>query len=137
MPSGRVDTTSIRAHQQGIHGDGEKLNEEIMAESWQVTCGQNEPENGDDDGLAEEEAHLERVSNLNDITDSTIRKGILNGTIPSAAYDTAATSSCRKYGDPFIPTGRQSTKVFQTPTGHKSPASKIRLLDGTNGNYAS
>ena len=87
-----------------------------------MTCGQNEPENGDDDGLAEEEAHLERVSNLNDITDSTIRKGILNGTIPSAVYNTAATSR-------FIPTGRQSTKVFQTPTGHKSPASKIRLLD--------
>jgi len=46
----------------------------------------------------------------------------------SAAYDTAATSSCGKYGEPFIPTGRQSTKVFQTPTGHKAPASKIRLL---------
>ncbi len=71
-----------------------KFNEEIMAESWQVACGQNEPEDDKDDGLAEEEAHLERVSNLNDVTDNTIRKGILNGTIPSAAYDTAATSNC-------------------------------------------
>jgi len=53
----------------------------------------------------------------------------LDGTITSAAYDTAATLSCRKYGDSFIPTGRQSTKVFQTLTGHKAPASKIRLLD--------
>ena len=35
----------------------------------------------------------------------------------------------KKYGDPCIPTGRQSTKVFQTPTGHKAPASKVRLLD--------
>ena len=89
-----------------------KFNEEIMAESWQVTCGQNEPEDDEDDGLAEEEAHLECVSNLNDVMESTIKEGILNGSKPSAAYDTAATSSCKKYGDPFIPTGQQSTKAF-------------------------
>ena len=106
------------------------MNEEIMTESWQVTCGQNEQEDDDDDdGLAEEEANLERVSKMSDVMERATKEGILNGSIPSAAYDTAATSSCGKYGDPFIPTGRQSTKVFQTPTGHKAPASEIRLLD--------
>jgi hypothetical protein len=115
----------------------QKMNEEIMTESWQVTCDQNEQEDDDDDddnddddhGLAEEEANLERVSNLSDVMERATKEGILNGSIPSAAYDTAATSSCGKYGDPFIPTGRQSTKVFQTPTGHKAPASEIRLLE--------
>ena len=72
---------------------------------------------------------MERVNNLNDGMEKTTKEGILDGTIQSAAYDTAATSSCGKYGDPFIPTGHQSTKVLQTPTGHKTPASKIRLLD--------
>ena len=99
-----------------------------MEESWEQQCDQDEPED-DDDGLALEEENLERVSNLNDVIEKEVREGILEGTIPSAAYDTAATSSCGKYGDPFIPTGRQSTKIFQTPTGHKAPASEIRLLD--------
>jgi len=76
-----------------------------------------------------EETSLERVSNLNDVMKKEIKEGILDGTIPSAAYDTAATSSCGKYGDLFIPTGRQSTKVFQTLTGRKAPASEIRLLE--------
>jgi len=104
------------------------MNDEIMEESWQARGDQNEPED-DNDGLASEEENLERVSNLNDVMEKTIKEGILDGTILSAAYDTAATSSCGKHGDPFIPTGRKSTKVFQTPIGHKAPASEIRLLD--------
>ena len=56
----------------------EKMNEEIMTESWQVTCGLNEQEDDDDDALAEEEANLERVSNLSDVMESTIKDGILN-----------------------------------------------------------
>jgi len=76
-----------------------------------------------------EEANLVHVSNLNDAFEKEIRKGILEGTIPSAGYDTAATLGCGKYGDPYITTGCQFTKVFQTPTGHKAPASEIRLLD--------
>jgi len=55
------------------------MNEEIMTKSWQVTCDQNEPEDdNDDDGLAEEEANLERVSNVSDVMESTIKDGILN-----------------------------------------------------------
>ena len=106
----------------------EQLAQEIIRESLQVDA-TFEPEDDDDDGLAEEEANLEGVSRMSDVMERATKEGILNGSIPSAAYDTAATSSCGKYGDPFIPTGRQSTKVFQTPTGHKAPASEIRLLD--------
>jgi len=80
----------------------------------------------DNDELDAEE---EYASNLNDIMEKIIKEGILNDTIPSAAYDAAATSSCGKYGDPFLPNGRQSTKVFQTPTGHKVPVIEVRLLD--------
>ena len=80
------------------------MKDEIMEESWERQCSQDEPED-DDDGLALEEANLERISNLNDVMEKEVREGILNGNIPSAAYDTAATSSCGKYGDPFIPTG--------------------------------
>ena len=83
----------------------------------------------DDDGLALEEANLEHVSNLYGVMEKEVREGTLNGTIPSVTYDTAATSSCGKYGDPFIPAGRRSTKIFQTPTGHKVPASEVILLD--------
>ena len=50
------------------------MNEEIMTESWQMTCGQNEQEDDDDDGLAEEEANLEHVSNLSDIMRHTTRE---------------------------------------------------------------
>jgi hypothetical protein len=42
--------------------------------------------------------------------ENEIKKGILNGSIPSAAYDTAAISSCEKYGDQFIPTGRNLSR---------------------------
>ena len=48
---------------------------------------------------------------------------------PSAVYDTGATSSCGKIGDPFLETGKQSTKVFKMPNGHKSPASDLKLLE--------
>ena len=72
-----------------------------LRESWEARGDQNRPED-DDDGLALEEANLERVSNLNDVMEKNIKEGILDGTIPSAAYDTAVTSSCGKYGDPFI-----------------------------------
>ncbi len=107
---------------------GKTLNQEIMRESVQVDA-TFKPDDDDDNGLAEEEAQLESISKMSDVMERATKEGILNGSIPSAAYDTAATSSCGKYGDPFIPTGRQSTKVFQTPTGHRAPASEIQLLD--------
>ena len=47
----------------------------------------------------------------------------MNGSVPSAAYDTACTSNAGMVGDPFIHTGRPSTKVFTVAYGHKTPGS--------------
>jgi len=71
----------------------QELEHEIMEESWEVQSAKEEYLD-DDNGLALEEANLEHVNNLNDAMEIEVREGILNGIIPSAAYDTAATSSC-------------------------------------------
>ena len=54
---------------------------------------------------------------------------MLSGRAPSAAYDTAATSSCGLTMDPFIRTGRKSDKIFRGAMGHTSAADDIRLLE--------
>ena len=56
-------------------------------------------------------------------TEKKLRKGMMNGSIPSAAYGTACTSNAGMVGDPFIQTGRLSTKVFTVADGHKTPGS--------------
>ena len=56
-------------------------------------------------------------------TDNKLREGVMNGSIPSAAYDTACTSNAGMVGDLFIQTGRPSTKVFTVADGHKPPGS--------------
>ena len=48
---------------------------------------------------------------------------MLNGSIPSSAYDTACTSNAGMVGDPHIQTGQPSTKVFTVADGHKTPGS--------------
>ena len=47
----------------------------------------------------------------------------------TAIYDSGATSSCGRIGDPFLETGKKSDKIFQMPNGHKSPASDLKLLE--------
>ena len=44
-------------------------------------------------------------------------------------YDSGATSSCGRIGDPFLETGKKSDKIFQMPNDHKSPASDLKLLE--------
>ena len=56
------------------------------------------------------------------LTEKKLREGVLNGSIPSAAYDMACTSNAGMVGDPFIQTGRPSTKVFTVADGHKTLA---------------
>ena len=48
---------------------------------------------------------------------------MLNGYIPSDAYDTACTSNAGMVGDTFIQTGQPSTKVFTVADGRKTPGS--------------
>ena len=58
-----------------------------------------------------------------------IKKGVLNGTIPSAVYDSGATAHAGMPDSPFIPTGKKSDKIFQVPTGDIIEATEIMELD--------
>ena len=57
-----------------------------------------------------------------------IKQGVLNGSIPSAAWDTACTSNAGKVGGPLIPTALQSNKVLALSDGHPTPATTVSLL---------
>jgi hypothetical protein len=59
-----------------------------------------------------------------------IRKGVLNGSIPSIVADSAATLnvSAKKDKALFLPTGRASNKVFQLPDGTRTATDTISEL---------
>ena len=63
------------------------------------------------------------------LTEAQIKKGVMDGTISSGVSDTGATSTAGKYGDHFIPSNEQSTKVFGLPTGGTAKASMKATLD--------
>jgi hypothetical protein len=71
--------------------------------------------------------HNEQVNNIN-----KIKKGILDGSIPSAMADSGATSSIGKKRDrnrkAFARTGRKSNKAFCMPNGKVEEASNIDEL---------
>ena len=60
------------------------------------------------------------LTDTRSLTEKKLREGVLNGSIPSAAYDLACNSNAGMVGDPFIQTGRPSTKVFTVAYGHKT-----------------
>ena len=62
------------------------------------------------------------------LTEQQLKSGVLDGTIPSAAWDTACTSHAGKLGDPFIPTTKLSSKVFALADGHPAPATHVAKL---------
>ena len=57
-----------------------------------------------------------------------LKEGVLNGSIHSAAYNTACTSNADMVGDPFIQTTQQSTKVLSVAHGRQTPGSNISKL---------
>ena len=63
------------------------------------------------------------------LTEQQIKHGVLDGSIPSAAWDTACTSHAGLVGDPFIQTNRKSTKIFALVDGHPTLATTINLLE--------
>ena len=65
------------------------------------------------------QAHLE---------EEQLKKGILNGSIPSGVSNTGATSTTGKENDPFEQTNIKSNKIFHLPTGSTTAASKIAKL---------
>ena len=62
------------------------------------------------------------------LTKHQLKQGVLDGSIPSAAWDTACTSHAGKPDDPFIPTNQRSTKVFALADGHATPATTVAKL---------
>ncbi len=62
--------------------------------------------------------------------DEALRRGVLDGSIPSAAADSGATSSVGTKSDSqhFISTGKRSDKTFQLPNGALEPALEIGHL---------
>ena len=61
-------------------------------------------------------------------TKQQLKDVVLNGSIPSSAYDTVCTSNSVMVGDPFIQTTQQSTKVFSVADGRRTPGSNIAKL---------
>ncbi len=72
----------------------------------------------------------ETINNVNDVTtlEQIIKKGVLNGSIPSIVADSAATSSVGTPTAPLIPTGHKSNKIFQLPDGRRTAAATVSEL---------
>ena len=72
----------------------------------------------------------EGINNVTDITalEKFIKKGVLDGSIPSIVVDSAVTSSVGTPTAPLIPTGHISTKIFQLPDGSRTAAATVSEL---------
>jgi hypothetical protein len=57
-----------------------------------------------------------------------VRQGVLNGSIPLAVSNTAATSNAFLSSAPMLPTGTVSTAEFHLPNGEKAAATMIHKL---------
>ena len=62
------------------------------------------------------------------LTTRLIKRGGLDGMLPSAISNTGATASSDLTGNPFIKTGQKSNKIFHLPYVSPAQASDIRLL---------
>ena len=76
-----------------------------------------------------ENAHQQGTRHAAPRTESQIRQGVLNGTIPSAISNTGATSSAGLIGDPYIPTSIKPTTLFHMPNSSNSLASDVCKLE--------
>ena len=72
----------------------------------------------------------EHINNVNDITtlEKFIKKGVLDGYIPSIVADSAATSSVGTPTAPLILTGCIFNKIFQLPDGTRTAAATVSEL---------
>ena len=61
-------------------------------------------------------------------TKQQLKEGVLNSSIPSAAYDTACTSNAGMIGKPFIQTTPKLTKLFSVADGRQTPGPNIVKL---------
>ena len=63
------------------------------------------------------------------LTDQQVKRVVLDGSIPSEAWDTACTSHTGMVGETFIQTKCMSTKIFALANGHPTPATNIAMLE--------
>ena len=63
------------------------------------------------------------------LTEQQVKQGVLEGSIPSAAWDTAFTSHAGIIGDAFIQTEQRFIKIFALADEHPNPAINISKLD--------
>ena len=61
-------------------------------------------------------------------TEQHLKDGVLNGSIPSAAYNTVCNSNSGMVGGLFIQTTQKSTTVFSVADGCQTPGSNIAKL---------
>ena len=61
-------------------------------------------------------------------TEEHLKKGVLDVTIPSSAWDKAGTSNSGKTGDPFIQTDETFKKIFALADGHHVAGSNVANL---------
>ena len=64
----------------------------------------------------------------NTLTEEHLKKGVLYGTTPSAAWDTACTTNAGKIVDPFIQIDYPSKKIFALADGHPTAGSNVAKL---------
>ena len=76
----------------------------------------------------EEKSNQKRTRRAKPLTEAQVKRGVLNGTIPSAISDTCATSNAGLVGDPCISVGIKSTKPFYMPKVSTAPASDVCKL---------
>ena len=62
------------------------------------------------------------------LTEKDPKEGVIDCSIPSAAYNNVCTSNAGMVGDTFIQTGQPSTKVFNVAEGHLTPGSTMAKL---------
>ena len=62
------------------------------------------------------------------MSEAELKQGVLDGSIASAAWDTACTSNAGMIGDPYLQTSEPSTKVFAVADGHRTPGANIAKL---------
>ena len=62
------------------------------------------------------------------LTEAHTMVGVLNSSISSASWDTACTSHAVIISNPFISTGKKSSKIFALADGHLTPSKTVTKL---------
>ena len=62
------------------------------------------------------------------LTEQQVKRGVLEGSMPSVAWDTKCTSHAGMVGDPFTETKHMYTKIFALADGHPTTATNIVMM---------